>query len=139
MNMELRCGHIRIVISPRERSHESPESIRCEADAVISHPTGFFRYQANDIYWDVDELAAFGRSLEALIAGSAREASLCCVSKFFRLNVTRDGSAICLTVEMEDYVPNMSNPKLIGCSTEDNGELLSRWRDQIQETLNFED
>lgn len=133
--MEFRCGHIKIGVLPRERSREQPESVRYEVDVVVSHPTGAFQYQADDIYVEVGDLTGFGRGLESLIAGATSEALLSCMSKYFRLRVTRNGSVVGLAVEIEEYVPNAANPKLIGSSVEDNGELLSRWREHIRDEL----
>ena len=134
--MELRCGHIKIVIVPCERLRESPESLRCKVHVVISHPTGAFQYQADDIYLGVADLIVFGDSVERLIADAASEACQSCLSEYFRIRIARTGNVVNLAVEVEEYVPN---PKLIGSSTEENGELLGRWREVIQNILGFDD
>lgn len=135
MHTELSCGHIRISITPVEPMNTPPSGLVCHISVAIRHPTGNFEYNADDVCLEISALKKFAMELGVLAKEQAGQAVLVCMSQFFRMAVLVRGSEVMLNVQVEDYVPNYPNPKLIGSSSESGCDLLNMWQRRINELI----
>jgi len=78
-------------------------------DCRLRHPTGSFRYSANDLYFDLESFERFSAELQGVQQSLRQEAALKDVGQMVVLRLEGNSRALQATLEVREYLaPSMA-------------------------------
>jgi len=133
--LELVTAKFRLFYEPLEFDCEVLQTVRCRVAVTLHHPTGWFRYEADDIWLCLDDdLEEFTHQLEGVIAGLEEAAVLSCMSREVTLRLARAGSGVEATLAIREYQGSHADTVLEGSFLIE-AEYLGRWRADVDRWL----
>jgi hypothetical protein len=76
-----------------------------QVNCRLRHPTGYFEYFANDLYFDLDSFARFAKQLRSMRQGTANSAALENPGQMFELRLDKKDRKLQLTICVRESIP----------------------------------
>lgn len=126
-SLHLTAPNFDITLIVVEVSRNIMPAVRFQVSCTLQHPSSTFSYQADDIWIDFETLDQFIGELGGIINHLQGAATLMCLAKMFKFELSKQDQRITANIAIAAYRPERHTTRLTASFPVEQPEVIDTW------------